>query len=387
MNFVPSLEHLALVKVAISIHNSSEFLESKEKFRLSCDSFDMFPVKRVFREILLKLVIPDRLCEKLLGIIKPISNEIDTWKMELLSFGIHKQLDICLTSSGTIDRMETAKKFVRSEDQNVVERFALACHFWMTDDVLKMWNKASVDEKIHIEKELLHPKDSFCCCLRSPRLRTEVQFQRLESTHYLKRWFGWLHDGGDPCTQRHFLKESLFLLSCANPTPNMLRAFPPQMLRVLIKHKYDTFYGRAYFSCLDYNQKLRFFQQEPLAVLRDYLKWPLQFKFLEMAGQAWNYMTVKDFYDLLYTISEEKMSPRSLEIDHESDFDYEGLLHEFWEQSPHHLKISAKEFYVSRSDGFFIYPVLARDSPLKRLLENNPSVSHHQRRRRFVDDM
>ncbi|GFT56295.1 hypothetical protein TNCV_346251 [Trichonephila clavipes] len=160
MNYIASLEHLALIKLTISIQNSSEFLESIEKFRKSNDSTSEFPVKQFFRERLSESLIPNRLREKLLDIIEPLSYDIKSWKKELSDFGVRKQIDICLTSSGTIDKLETAKKFVRSEDQNVAERFALACHFWMTDDVLKMWNKASVDEKIRIERKLLHLKGS-----------------------------------------------------------------------------------------------------------------------------------------------------------------------------------------------------------------------------------
>ncbi|GFY45131.1 hypothetical protein TNIN_421491 [Trichonephila inaurata madagascariensis] len=353
MNFVQSLEHLAAIRLAISIHNSSEFLESKEKFGKSCDSFDMFPVKQVFREILLKSVIPNKLCEKLLGIIKPISKAIDIWKAELADFGVRTQTDICLTSSGTIDRVGTAKKFVRSEDQKVVERFALACHFWMTDDVLKMWNKASVDERIRIERKLLHPKNSFYWMSGRWHRRTAIHFESLETIHCLKKWFDWLHDGGDPCKLHKFVDASVLAFTGTIPEPTLLRALPQEILRQLIKSKYDFFTGRAYFSSLDYNQKLSFFQKEPLTILRDYLKWPLQDKFLEMACQAWEYLT-------------------------------ESLLHEFWKQSPHHLKISAKEHRNWQRNRVKLSEEDRGTSPLQRLLDKDPIVVHHKTTRRRI---
>ncbi|GFY62102.1 hypothetical protein TNIN_14471 [Trichonephila inaurata madagascariensis] len=123
MNVLQSLENLALIKVVISIYHSSEFSKRKEKFEKSCDWCDVFPVKQVFRETLLKSVIPNKLCEKLLGIIKPISLALDIWKVELADFGVRKQIDICLTSSGTIDRIETCKNsfaLMMKTSQNVL---------------------------------------------------------------------------------------------------------------------------------------------------------------------------------------------------------------------------------------------------------------------------
>ncbi|GFY62101.1 hypothetical protein TNIN_14461 [Trichonephila inaurata madagascariensis] len=196
---------------------------------------------------------------------------------------------------------------------------------------------------MRIERKLLHPKDSPYWIYCKRRRRTEAQFERLETTQCLKKWFDWLHDGGDPCTQHNFIDKSLFHVFDTIPEPNLLRALPPEELRRKIKNKYYYQHGREYFSRLDYDLKLSFFQQEPLVVLKGYLKWPLQFKFLEMASQAWGYLTGKDFNELLWTIAEVKMKPSEPSLDFESDFDYEGLLHEFWKQSPHHLKLKVEQ--------------------------------------------
>ncbi|GFQ98676.1 hypothetical protein TNCT_272201 [Trichonephila clavata] len=99
---------------------------------------EMFSLKKLIRERISNSVIPTRLLEKFIDILEPLSNEIESWKRDMLDFGIHQQLDKCLTSSGTIDRIETAKKFVRSEDQNVLQHFVLACYFWLTADVIRL---------------------------------------------------------------------------------------------------------------------------------------------------------------------------------------------------------------------------------------------------------
>ncbi|GFY66221.1 uncharacterized protein TNIN_260631 [Trichonephila inaurata madagascariensis] len=381
MNVLQSLENLALIKVAISIYHSSEFSKLKERFRNPDGDLEMGLVKELIHKTISNSVLPFRVREKLLGIINPIIMHIEKWNAEKRIFGVRNQLDICLTSAGTIDRIKSFKKFVRSDDENIVERFALACHCWMTDDVLKMWNKASVDEKIHIESKLLHQKDSSFWMLGKRRRRTEEQFERLETTQCLKKWFDWLHDGGDPCTQHNFIDKSLFKFSHTIPEPNLLRASPPGELRQTIKNKYYYQHGREYFSCLDYDLKLRFFHQEPVTILYDYLKWPLQFKFLEMASQAWEYMTGNDFYELLWAISIQKLSPRIHSLQFESDFDYAGLLLEFWKQCPLHLKLSSKERYDGQQHRRYrlVFPsrmVELNFTPLQRLFDSLPSVAH-----------
>ncbi|GFY72254.1 uncharacterized protein TNIN_333941 [Trichonephila inaurata madagascariensis] len=333
MNAIPPLERLALIRVAMSIYNASAFSKFRDTFLEVTGLTQIFPMRRLFRERISDSAIPNILREKLLDIFLPISREIDSWRKDMSDFGIHKQLDICLTSYGTIDRVETAKKFVRSDDPNLLQRFTLACLFWMTEDVLNIWNKASVYERIHIEMTLLSEKTK------------KDEYYRVHdvATNCLKKWLDWLHEGGDPYALHIFVNESFFNFPQVPPEANLVRALPPKKLRELIRSKFRTSYGRAYFSCLDYNQKMRFLQQEPFSVLEDYLRWPLQFYFLEMASQAWEYMAEADFTRLLRIISEEKTSPRIPYVDCESDFDYQGLLMEFWKQSPQRFKMFAEE--------------------------------------------
>ncbi|GFQ98673.1 hypothetical protein TNCT_272191 [Trichonephila clavata] len=107
-----------------------------------------------------------------------------------------------------------------------------------------------------------------------------------------------------------------------------------------------------------------------------------------MANQAWKYLTGEDFYDLLLIINEDKMSFGRDDIDRKYDFDYEGLLCEFWKQSPHHLKISLKDYHcwsrLSIPEGYAMAQWIG--SPLQRLLLNDPSVAPYlTQRMRTVD--
>ncbi|GFQ87775.1 uncharacterized protein TNCT_499061 [Trichonephila clavata] len=383
LNLNTPLERLALIRVAISIYNASAFSEFRDTLIEVTSLIQILPIKRLFRDRISNSVVPFLLREKLLDMFEPLSREIDSWKKDMSDFGIHKQLHICLTSSGAIDRVETAKKFVRSDDPNLLQRFTLACLFWMTEDVLNMWNKASVYERIHIEMTLLSEKSQ-----KDERYQVSKVV-----TDCLKKWFDWLHAGGNPSALHSFVSESLFQYCHVPPKTNLLRALPPEKLRELIKCKYNTPYYRAYFSCLDFNQKMSFLQHEPFIVLDDHLKWPLQINFLEVASQAWEYLSGVEFLRLLRNISEQNTLPfRHIEC--ESDFDYEGLLFEFWKQSPHYLKMLAKESndwpcimlnYHNLMMGWNQNDL--KKSPVRRLLDSYSGPADQQTKKRRAIDM
>ncbi|GFY72260.1 uncharacterized protein TNIN_334001 [Trichonephila inaurata madagascariensis] len=375
MNFVPSLEHLALIRVAIFIYQTPEVEKLKEKYRRNNRFVSTLPLEKLIQKVASNSAVPVTVISKLLDIIEPLSKEIESWRKAMLDFGIHQQFDICLTSSGTIDRIETAKKFVRSEDQNVVQRFALACNFWLTDDVLKMWNEASVDERIEIKTKLIHSEDRYYWIPTINRISVLRVKKSPVITKCLKKWFDWLQGGGEPCKLFIYMKELYLEYPHVPPELSLLRAYPPHKLRLFITLKYETDYGRTYFSCLDYEQKMRILETEPRLILQDHLKWPLQFKFLEMANQAWEYLTGEDFYSLLWIINEDKMSFGKNDMNRGRDFDYESLLHEFWKQSPCHLKLSAKQHHNRRRNHLSGKHSKAewKNSPLQKLLDTDPS--------------
>ncbi|GFT16021.1 uncharacterized protein NPIL_378561 [Nephila pilipes] len=336
MDFVPTLEHLALVKVAIITYYSPEITDIKEKFKKGIGSMDSREWKPLLLEKLKNSVLPHILHEKLLGVLQPISLEIESWTEDMLYCGIHKPLDICWKSFGTIDRLETAKRFVQSEDSNVIQRFAMACHFWMSDDVLKIWKEATVYERIHIEMTLMQEKKESISNETGERKPKRFKTNRVGD--FLMKWFDWLHKGGDPNERHLFLDESLFWYDHVPPESSLIQELPINKLHSLMQQKYyNTNYGRMYFLCMNDVQKMFYFQKEPLIVLKHFLDWPLQFKFLEIAEQCWIHMTECEFFRILLHITEQKISRFC------SDFNYVRLLQEFWNQSPEHFKEYAKE--------------------------------------------
>ncbi|GFT16018.1 uncharacterized protein NPIL_378551 [Nephila pilipes] len=341
MDFVLSLQHLALVRVAITVYNSPEITDIKEKFKNALGSTDSREWKPLMLEKLKNSVLPDILHEKLLSILQPISLEIESWKEDMLDCVIHKPLDICWKSIGMIDREETAKRFVRSNDSDVLQRFAMACSFWMFDDVQKIWNKATVYERIHIEMTLMQEKK------HSTSNETEERNPKRSKTNKVSEfwvmWFNWLHNGANPTTRypsqqqrdrNKSLSWSFTVLSETSPQQTL----PICKLHELMQQKYiSKNYGHMYFSCRDDTLKTNYLQKAPLMILEYFLRWPLQFKFLEIAGLAWNHLKKSDFFSIMLYIYQQKISKCC------SDFDYVSLLQEFWDQSPEHFKAYAKE--------------------------------------------
>ncbi|GFS33044.1 uncharacterized protein TNIN_479351 [Trichonephila inaurata madagascariensis] len=70
----------------------------------------------------------------------------------------------------------------------------------------------------------------------------------------------------------------------------------------------------------------------PLKVLRIYLHRPYIHFFMDAANKVWDQLSGKDFTCLLDIIIHQKI----LEL--WTDFDYVGLLRQFWRRSPDHLK-------------------------------------------------
>ncbi|GFT61045.1 uncharacterized protein NPIL_460381 [Nephila pilipes] len=335
MDFVPSLQHLALVRVAITAYYSPEITDIKEKFKNGIGSTRIHEWQPLMLKRLKKSVLPHIFHEKLLGILQPISLEIESWEEDMLDLGIHKPLDICWKSLGTIDRVETAKRFVQSEDSNVIQRFNMACHFWMSDDVLEIWDVASVYERIHIEMTLMQEKKESIS--NETEERKPKRFKTNRVGELLVKWFDWLHEGGYPSDLHLFLDESLLWYDHVPPETGLVRKLPINELRSMMQQKDNTNYGRMYFSCMNDTQQMFYFQMEPCIVLKYFLDWPLQFKFLEIAKRAWIYLTVYDFFRVLLHIIEKKI------LRFCSDFDYASLLQEFWKQSSEHYKTYAKK--------------------------------------------
>ncbi|GFU29081.1 hypothetical protein NPIL_97141 [Nephila pilipes] len=155
MNFVTSLERIALVKVAVIIFNNPENQDNERKHDppISYGRYSENNGNLYIKQKISNCGIPNVLMEQILQLIPPIRRQFEDWRFEHFfkfrhDFG--RMNDICWNFLGTIDYMETAKRLVRSEDFTFFQRFPVACFYFLTNDVLKLWLEASTTEKANL---------------------------------------------------------------------------------------------------------------------------------------------------------------------------------------------------------------------------------------------
>ncbi|GBM74329.1 hypothetical protein AVEN_122141-1 [Araneus ventricosus] len=86
---------------------------------------------------------------------------------------------------------------------------------------------------------------------------------------------------------------------------------------------------------MDEGERVETVSVRPATVLFCFLQWPLQYLFIDVAKQLWSHMNVIQFHETLHYIV-------SYTIGFE-DFDYAGLLKEFWHPSPASYKRKIKK--------------------------------------------
>ncbi|GFU27199.1 uncharacterized protein NPIL_319851 [Nephila pilipes] len=321
---VPSLQHVSMVKLAVSIYNHRgmrDYIEecSGHRFDARCiiDYCGQF-----IRENMPNWAPPKFLLEKTLCFLRPIHDEFRRWRhfhrSDLgLDFG---DLDIiywkCL---GSIDYLETAKRLVCCEKFTLWQRFSVACFYWLTNDVVRLWEGASPSEK----KTLIKQNDSNS--FRGPNYRI------------LKKWISWLRDGAVRERLFSYVYELINLPVVIPPPIEIWRELTPESLknlqRKIVRCKIVKNIGFDNFSRMDTNLQIELFKENPHSALIMYLRWPLQTEFLEMANRLYSFINGETFLELLhYIISCCKREQN------QHYFDYKELVRSFWLQSPENLK-------------------------------------------------
>ncbi|KAF8782466.1 hypothetical protein HNY73_012748 [Argiope bruennichi] len=72
-------------------------------------------------------------------------------------------------------------------------------------------------------------------------------------------------------------------------------------------------------------------------VLLAYLKWPLTDIFFDQVDKTWEFLSVRDFLDVLAIL---------LEIQNNTNVDHQNLAEKFWESSPDRFKEGAETGFI-----------------------------------------
>ncbi|GFU26254.1 uncharacterized protein NPIL_266611 [Nephila pilipes] len=332
---VRSLEHMTLVKISVSIiknpqvrdyeGNCSRFRDRDHRHCCICYSDGR---KRIFRQVITSLPIPEMLQEKLLLVIQPMHFEFQRWRhkyIENFRVDFGQLNNICWNFLGAIDYTETAKILVRSEDFTFPQLFPIACTHWLADDLRRMWRAASTSDKETLKRNV------------ATLYKYDVHFG-LEIG--MKQWIHWLENGADQGSLFSYV-GSLIYLSRFIPPPieifqNLLPAVAKSLRRKILSVHFDTSIGRDFFSKMDAALRMELFKEEPYSALAMFLRWPLQTEFLELASHLYPFLNGNTFTALIHTIIAAECAP------YVSYIDYKILLKSFWNQSPDVLKRPAK---------------------------------------------
>ncbi|GFT59359.1 uncharacterized protein NPIL_132351 [Nephila pilipes] len=314
LNFVPSLEHIALVKVAVALYNSAEVTRLETEHLPLCKTPDE-EWKILIRSKVSNSELPTVLQEKVINLLKPLSLEFCRWQSnnQFIPKRVHRPIYMHWRSVGTIDGFETAKRLLLCRDLTFNERFFMACHYWMKKVVVKMWKKASATERINLVRLVSDSENT------------------LSPTYFvLQRWFDWLKEG----SHRSPSTYSLIMCGAHLPIKSLVWQEWPSDLFVsylaarICEHPSDD--DRIYISNLDIRLQQMLFKKKPFATLKMFLEWPLTTKFMEMIGQLRDYLTPNELKDLLELIT------TKIETNWKH-FDYVSLLKDLKQQNPHHF--------------------------------------------------
>ncbi|GFT30480.1 uncharacterized protein NPIL_10211 [Nephila pilipes] len=336
MNSLRSLEYMTLVKISVSIINNPQVRDYAgncsrlwdKDYRHCCICYSNGR-KRIFRQIMSSLPIPEVLQEKILHVIQPMHCEFQRWRhknFEIFRVDFGQLNNICWNFLGAIDYTETAKILVRSEEFTFPQLFPVACNHWLADDLRRMWKAASTTDKETVRRNV----DALSKCYG----------RNFGLEDGMKLWIKWLEDGADRGRFYSYLGGLICLSRNLPPPIEIIQNLPPtlaiRLRRNVLSDHFDTNIGRDFFSKMDAALRMEFFKEQPYSALAMFLRWPLQTEFLELASHLYPFLNGYTFTVLIRTIIYQECAP------YQSCFDYKNLLNRFWSQSPDALKREAK---------------------------------------------
>ncbi|GBL85552.1 hypothetical protein AVEN_34703-1 [Araneus ventricosus] len=330
LTFLPSLQHLAAVRVALTVYNDDiiRFLDElylREKYDVLDPYHFNFKEEIWIRKCIEKTrkklwkCLPKSLQNSVVHIIQPIVSEIHFWARD--HFHVIKHIEkrhyknsLCWKSEGTIDRTKTAEQLVRNENISKPVRFVLACIYFLENDVVLLWQSMTARERNNILS--------------------------LDSNTAVNFWIKWLRkQAKSPWTQ--FLSTYNFIDRLALPgrwSRIRLSLFFNEMnwfhkifyLHASWPHRTHIDDLRMCYILSNETERAQFFglSSIPKDLLLCYLDWPLQSLFLDAINQIRSHLNRHCFECSLEYIVYTKLM-RGMQ-----DFDYLRLLRDLWNQIP-----------------------------------------------------
>ncbi|GBM28347.1 hypothetical protein AVEN_229531-1 [Araneus ventricosus] len=335
LTFLPSLKHLAAVRVALTVYNDGiiHFLDEvilREKYDLD-DPFNVnIKEERWIRESQLEVrnklskLLPNSLENRVVHILQAIVAEIHYWIRDHFHVIKHIEKSHYKNSlrwkwEGTIDRIKTAKQLLRNESIDKRVRFVMACIYFRETDVLHLWQSMAADER----QSIFH----------------------IDHNIAIRFWMEWLKENAKSpwtqCVPKYLTFD--FLKRIASTSRVRVSSF---FIELNTRNKILLLYclwatERAHiddlhlcYNLLDEAARAKIVPSflRPIDVLCCYLDWPLQSLFLDAVNQMKSHLKRHCFEYCLHCIVYKKLM-RGMQ-----DFDYLELLRDLWNQIPDSYK-------------------------------------------------
>ncbi|GFU40213.1 uncharacterized protein TNCV_1125981 [Trichonephila clavipes] len=316
-----TLKEIILVKYAAEIIN---------------DTLIISPLNNSAQEIWWEIIrrrlsafdIPLTLKEDIIALLKPMALEVENWRADHNGIFPMRQilsLKFRFNADGTLDRIKTADSLICSTALAGETRFLLACQYWTTRNVFRIFEKIPNTLKNQIlckysrENEYLNE--------HKENVVKWIHHYRSGSSLRLQPWGNFTDASLQSRRLNHLSEEDR-----------------ESLLREVFEDTDKMHVGRFCLSRMSVGHREQLLPLFPQKVLRIYLHRPYLHLFMDAANKVWDQLSGKDFTCLLDIIIHSKI----LEL--WTDFDYVGLLRQFWRRSPDHLKEYVK--------GTLIFPFL-----------------------------
>ncbi|WP_264339069.1 hypothetical protein [Wolbachia endosymbiont (group A) of Cydia splendana] len=350
MNYTltPSLEHITLVKIAITLWNQDDIraLTARFYFRsliLSERRKEWQVVEDKVIEKIPELLLPEPLKKKVLNFIKPIGLEILKWREyhdQNSYLGIDLPNELCWTPQGTVDKKETAVVLIKDENLDITRRYRLACIYCLEDDIRELWSKMPENRRksFYSEEDPRKVRQQELVVLWTYYTKGEVN--KLDNM-IERRWqskcspyqyaFEYAAVGGNKAATEYFLQK----LTSKEKEESLVRSAGYVADRRCDSARNRTDLPKEHYadvlcfllSQMNEEQQTEVFKSYPYEVLKCLLDWPWQSFFMKTVSRMWDFLSGKDCNYFLREMVDKV-------IEGHKDYDYQKLFGKFWQQSP-----------------------------------------------------
>ncbi|CAL1291862.1 unnamed protein product [Larinioides sclopetarius] len=291
--FLPSLQHLAAVKVALAVYYddiiqlSGESILSDEVSRTTYKE-NWIMIQRM-ESMKLSELLPELLRKRIVQLIQPMSSEVQIWITNHSVIKKHVKKDfvnnLCWKPDGSIDRIKTAKQFIQNKKIDIRVRFVIACIYFFEFEILNLWREMSTFRRMSI------PRIDTNIIVRfwMKRLKKRDISPWTESIReYLENDFEYKD------TDSRFRLSSFYVALDRETRWTYISQLWPW-----ITHVDDLLFCIYQMDEAERHETLR---RMPTKVLHCYLRWPVQSLFLNIVNSVWSRLSQSCLKTVLHNI-------------------------------------------------------------------------------------